>query len=294
MWWTGGSAIVEPSCLIAKGLPHPDVVRGVAGRGVGAHRLAVGSGARGDATAAATPDTLVENSRRRVFDRPARRTSAACAASIRTRCSNGPRSDSGPSPTVSAATETAKSPARWSAMRWRTSCPDAQLRADDRGRRRTAARGERPSRSRGGTFPRCVLSGSTVVALLARGTSCAILWAGDSRVYQMREGPAGTTHARPQSGGRVRRTRRLSLQHRDARHRRRADAGARRLSRSRARRRSIPPLLRRPDAHRVQRRRSSTGWNTTDIRAAVEGLIGATLAAGAPDNVTALIVEAYS
>ena len=30
-----------------------------------------------------------------------------------------------------------------------------------------------------------------------------------------------------------------------------------------------------------------------DIRAAVDGLIAATLEAGAPDNVTALIVEAY-
>jgi serine/threonine protein phosphatase PrpC len=32
----------------------------------------------------------------------------------------------------------------------------------------------------------------------------------------------------------------------------------------------------------------------TDIRAAVDGLIDATLAAGAPDNVTVVIVEAYS
>jgi serine/threonine protein phosphatase PrpC len=31
-----------------------------------------------------------------------------------------------------------------------------------------------------------------------------------------------------------------------------------------------------------------------DIRAAVEGLIAATLTAGAPDNVTVVIVEAYS
>jgi serine/threonine protein phosphatase PrpC len=30
-----------------------------------------------------------------------------------------------------------------------------------------------------------------------------------------------------------------------------------------------------------------------DIRIAVDGLLQATLAAGAPDNVTALIVEAY-
>ena len=31
-------------------------------------------------------------------------------------------------------------------------------------------------------------SGSTVVALIARGSKCAILWAGDSRVYRWRTG----------------------------------------------------------------------------------------------------------
>jgi len=37
------------------------------------------------------------------------------------------------------------------------------------------------------------------------------------------------------------------------------------------------------------------GWLALDdLRSAVDGLIGATLKAGAPDNVTALIVEAFA
>ena len=34
--------------------------------------------------------------------------------------------------------------------------------------------------------------------------------------------------------------------------------------------------------------------NADDIKSAVQGLISATLAAGAPDNVTVLVAEAYA
>ncbi len=33
-----------------------------------------------------------------------------------------------------------------------------------------------------------IVSGSTVAVLLARRTSCAVLWAGDSRIYRLRHG----------------------------------------------------------------------------------------------------------
>jgi serine/threonine protein phosphatase PrpC len=135
-----------------------------------------------------------------------------------------------------------------------------------------------------------VLTGSTVVALLARGASCAILWAGDSRVYRSREGrleqltrdhslasePGLTVHSNVVTRA-IGADQAVVLDvYRD-----RVRAGDR-------------FLLCSDGLTRVLSDTQIQGWLTqTDIRASVDGLIDSTLAAGAPDNVTALVVEAY-
>ena len=136
------------------------------------------------------------------------------------------------------------------------------------------------------------LSGSTVAALLVRGTRCAILWAGDSRVYRSRDGRLEQlTHdhtlaatkglaAAPSNvitraiGGEAT----LVLDS----YRDRVRCGDRFLLCSDGLTKTVPES-------EIQR------WmGEQEIRTAVEGLISATLDAGAPDNVTVVIVEAYS
>lgn len=133
-----------------------------------------------------------------------------------------------------------------------------------------------------------VKSGSTVVALLTRGSRCAVLWAGDSRVYRWRDGRlermtrdhsvddigGGTSTAITRAvGGEIG----LMLDVvRD-----RVHAGDRFLLCSDG--------LTRPLAES-----QIAAWLAhRDLGDAVDGLIRDTLEAGAPDNVTALIVEAF-
>jgi serine/threonine protein phosphatase PrpC len=136
-------------------------------------------------------------------------------------------------------------------------------------------------------------SGSTVVALFVRGHRLAVLWAGDSRAYRLRAGrleQLSQDHSPSESGGLsgilntnavtravgAQSTLDLDLHRDDVR------SGDRYLLCSDGLTRAVPAphikaLLEGPD-----------------IQAAVDGLIKATLDAGAPDNVTAIVVEACS
>ena len=134
-------------------------------------------------------------------------------------------------------------------------------------------------------------SGSTVVTLLLRGVRSAVLWAGDSRVYRFRAG----------------RLEQLSQDHSLA-----AISGPGAAESSVITRAvGVQPDLT-LDVHRdavqpddrfllcsdgltrvISDAQISTFLQAPDIRAAVDGLIRATLDAGAPDNVTVLIAEAY-
>jgi serine/threonine protein phosphatase PrpC len=135
-------------------------------------------------------------------------------------------------------------------------------------------------------------SGSTVVVLLTRGARSAILWAGDSRAYRWREGTleqltsdhslaaelAGTV---PAESSVI--TRAVGIEgdlvldvHRDV-----VRAADRFLLCSDGLTRAVPET-------------TICAWmHAPSIQAAVEGLIQATLDAGAPDNVTVLIAEAH-
>jgi serine/threonine protein phosphatase PrpC len=134
-------------------------------------------------------------------------------------------------------------------------------------------------------------SGSTVVVLLLRDLRSAVLWAGDSRVYRWRGGrleQLSRDHSLTELMGAAAPassviTRAVGVQpdltldlHRDAvlqddRFLLCSDGLTRVVSDA-----EICSLM-----------------ETRDIRAAVDGLIKATLEAGAPDNVTVLIAEAY-
>jgi serine/threonine protein phosphatase PrpC len=136
-----------------------------------------------------------------------------------------------------------------------------------------------------------VRSGSTVVALVARGARMAVLWAGDSRLYRWRaqrleqltrdhslveaEGNGAGSHAITRAvGGEA--TLELDV-HRDRVHR-----GDRFLLCS-------DGLTRTVSHEQLEQ------WLADDdIQHAVQSLITAALETGGPDNVTAVVIEAFA
>jgi type VI secretion system protein ImpM len=136
-------------------------------------------------------------------------------------------------------------------------------------------------------------SASTVVTLLARNEDCAVLWAGDSRLYRWRAGRLERLtrdHSPAESGGGplterasntvtravgVHATLTLDLQRNQAR------AGDRYLLCSDGLTRAVPEA------------RILAVMASPDIQLAVSGLIKSALEAGGPDNVTVIVAEAY-
>jgi protein phosphatase len=131
-----------------------------------------------------------------------------------------------------------------------------------------------------------------VVTLLARGSTCAVLWAGDSRAYRLR------------NGGLEQLTRDHSFaalhgdEGVDSHAITRAVGGEATLELDVIRDRVHPGdrfLLCSDGLTRmVPADQLASLLAQADIGRAVEELIKATLAAGAPDNVTALVVEAFA
>ena len=286
LWWSSGSADVEPSCLIGRGLPAPETFAALLdGAWVGWDR--VGQAMADDLTESEQPGaeappprfrsagaTDVGNVRRINQDSYLERSEVGVwvvadgvgghqQGEVASRMVCDALADFVPDASFEQAIEAAAE----------------RLRQVNTHLNRSATRDHDPIRS-----------GSTVVALLARGTRCAILWAGDSRVYRLRDGQMDQLtrdHSVAEAIGATEVattaiTRAVGAEtslmldvYQD-----RVRAGDRFLLCSDGLTRVLP------DA-RIQ-----TSLELPDIQAAVATLVAGTLAAGAPDNVTAVIVDA--
>lgn len=138
-----------------------------------------------------------------------------------------------------------------------------------------------------------IVSGSTVVILVVRGADCAVLWAGDSRVYRWRQGQLTqmtTDHTWAAE---------LNLQHDDeqADHAiTRAVGGESTLTLDMRCDRVQPGdrylLCSDGLTRELKDWRIAAALSAPDVKTAARQLIDATLQAGARDNVTVVVVEA--
>ena len=137
-----------------------------------------------------------------------------------------------------------------------------------------------------------VVSGSTVVVLLAREAEYAVLWAGDSRVYRWR---AGRLEQLTRDHSLAAETQGLTSVASNVVTR--AIGGDANLTMDVVRERILAGdrfLLCSDGLTKFVPETQIEQWVAhPDLQQAVDGLIDATLVAGAPDNVTAVIVEAF-
>jgi type VI secretion system protein ImpM len=288
LWWTDGSGVVPPSCLVVKGLPHPDSFAALLDGSWRQRRW------RSISAHVETPPGQVEPL---VDDlAPPRFRSAAASDVGRVREINQDsfleRTDVGIWVVADGlgGHSHGEVASRMVCDALADMVPDSSFEdLVDAARQRVSEVNEHLVRAAMRPV-NAVQSGSTVVALLARGTRYAVLWAGDSRAYRWREGRleqltkdhslaeadgnGADSHAITRAvGGEA--TLELDV-HRDRVHR-----GDRFLLCSDGLTRTVShEQLERWLAH-------------DDIQRAVESLITAALETGGPDNVTAVVVEAF-
>jgi len=286
LWWTDGSAIVEPSCLITSGLPDPAIFgalldgswseyqwRTVPARIDSAATIEMrieGEPPAGYRSAAASDVGLAREINEDSFiERPEVGVWAVAdglgghkGGEVASRMVCDAIAELAPNPSFDGTIEAARECLR--------QVNEQLLRAQTH-----AALVDR--------------SASTVVVLLVRGGRCAILWAGDSRVYRWRAGQLERMtrdHSFATEGGEASSavTRAVGVQaHLSLDLRQDTVRAGDRF------------LLCSDGLTRTLSEEQICAWlEKRHIRAGVEGLIGDTLAAGAPDNVTVLIVEGYS
>jgi type VI secretion system protein ImpM len=291
LFWTDGSAVVEPSCLVLKGLPDPASYAALLEGKWQAHRWHSVPTQVADLVDEPTPATVTEVNHVNLFFRSASSTDVG-----RARSNN---EDSFVDRAAVGVWVVADGMGGHShgEVASRMVCdaltdfsPDGTFEeAVDAAAFRVREVNEHLIRSSLNADP-SERSGSTVVILLMRGAKSAVLWAGDSRVYRWRGGvleqltrdhsPAELEGTAPNESSVI--TRAVGVEpdlvldvHRD----------------------NVLPddrfLLCSDGLTRVLSAEAIEGWmKTPEIEKAVEGLIQSTLDAGAPDNVTVVIAEA--
>jgi type VI secretion system protein ImpM len=288
LWWTEGSSMVEPSCLVGRGLPAPESFAA----------LIDGSWAQRDWRPVAAHMDSASVIRTPVEERGGPRYRSAGATHVG--CVRQLNQDAlleRPEVGVWVVADGLGGHSRGE-LASRMVCdaladclPQAGFEdAVETARARISEVNEHLVRS-AASDPGAKRSGSTVVALLTRGSRCAILWAGDSRVYRWRSGTlelltrdhslAGRDEQSPDDGTHAV-TRAVG-----------AESGLTldlHVDRVRAGDRF---LLCSDGLTRVVSDEEVSGWmEHPDIRTVADGLIEASFDAGAPDNVTVLVVEA--
>jgi type VI secretion system protein ImpM len=287
LWWTDGSAIVEPSCLITRGLPHPDSFAA----------LLDGSWApRRWRSVTARVESSLEPQELLVEDvTPPRFRSAAATDVGRVREINQDSFIERAEVGIWAVADglgghsQGEVASRMVCDAFADLVPNSSFEDAVNAARDSVCQVNDHLVRAATRSVNAVQSGSTVVALLARGTRCAVLWAGDSRAYRWRGGrleQLTQDHSLAEAGGPVSTAITRAVGGEETLlldvYRDRVHAGDRFLLCSDGLTRIVPDAQIR-------------AWmEHEDIRDAVDGLIKATLDAGAPDNVTALIVEAFT